>query len=64
RARALEALARAASASPGYLLARLHRARLLRETGNRDGASREIEEVARRATALRLRSEAMSEIRS
>jgi tetratricopeptide (TPR) repeat protein/predicted Ser/Thr protein kinase len=64
RARALEALGRAASSSPGHLLARLHRARLLREAGDRGGAAREIEEVARRASALPLRADAMSEIRS
>jgi tetratricopeptide (TPR) repeat protein/predicted Ser/Thr protein kinase len=64
RARALEALGRAASSSPGYLLARLHRARLLREAGDRGGAAREIEEIARRASALPLRAEALSEIRS
>ena len=63
RSRALEALGRAASSSPGHLLARLHRARLLREAGDRGGAAREIEEIARRASALQLRAEALSEIR-
>ncbi len=64
RSKALESLAHAVAASPGYLQARLARARLLRESGDRDGAAREIEEVARRAAAMGLRAEALKEIRS
>jgi len=64
RAKAAELLGRAATAAPEYLQVRLVRARLLKESGHREHAVRELEAAGRLAASLNLGEAALREIRS
>jgi tetratricopeptide (TPR) repeat protein len=64
RAKAEEAFAHAVAASPDYLQARLHYAKLLKDLGRKDAADRELEAADRCAAALGLDPAAAQEIHS
>jgi predicted Ser/Thr protein kinase/tetratricopeptide (TPR) repeat protein len=64
RAKAADLLGHAAIAAPEYLQVRLLRARLLKESGHREHAARELEAAGRLAASLNLGEAALREIRS